>query len=65
MTGASKLVYDRQSLTTLQRNNTNVHLTHAAWRAAVRQSADQRNGVVVGVPTDNKKSYQLWGIDLI
>ena len=35
MTGASKLVYDRQSLTTLQRNNTNVHLTHAAWRAAV------------------------------
>ena len=30
-----KLVYDRQSLTTLQSNNNNVHLTHAAWRAAV------------------------------
>ena len=30
-----KFVYDRQSLTSLQGNNGNIHLTNAAWRAAV------------------------------
>ena len=38
-------MYDRQSLTTLQRNNTNVHLTDAAWRAAVSA------GVAIRRPT--------------
>ena len=37
-----KLLYDRQSLTTLQSNNSNVHLTHAAWRAAVSAGVARR-----------------------
>ena len=31
-----------QSLTTLQSNNSNVHLTHAAWRAAVSAGVARR-----------------------
>ena len=37
-----KFVYDRQSLTSLQSNNRNIHLTNAAWRAAVSAGVSLR-----------------------